>query len=340
MSEPRWDDDRLSAAFRARFAERAPHDVAPAILMALGARRRRPLVVAPGRWIGAAAVVATLVVGSIQLLAGGEGAALDTTPAPSDTALAPDATPTPSGSALATDGPDVAFGLPVLSVEGAIRRRDTALDDTVLAVSGYAGPIGGPPVSCQPSLDVTSPLQPRCPDQFKWLMQDPEQLVTRAGDSWTGRQPLGPALNPIVRPPTEWAVRLEAGMDPLPPARVVVLGHFDDHRATACPADERASCRRQFVVDRVVSVEGMAVNPEAVIDIDDRQVVTDETVIRGLAEVAGRGGRVLAMGAIVGTRIGDIEPAARTQPPLSRAHVVWIVKRLETWTGRPTIRPE
>lgn len=322
MSEPRWDDDRLSAAFRARFPESAPDDVAPAILTALGAPRRRPLVVAPGRWIGAAAVVAALVVGSLQLLAGGEGA--------------PDTTSTPSGTALATDGPDVAFDLPVLSVEEAIRRRDTALDDTVLAVSGYVGPIGGAPVSCPSSAGLTSPVQPRCPDQFEWLMQDPEQLVTRSGDSWTGRQPSGPALNPIIRPPTAWEVGRGAGLDPLPPARVLVLGHFDDHRATACPAAERGTCRRQFVVDRLVSSEGVAVTPEPVMDIEDRQVVTDEAVIRVLAESAGRGGRALAVGAIVGTRIGEVEPAAQTES-LPRAQVVWIVKRLDTWSGRPTI---
>ncbi|MBA2315359.1 MAG: hypothetical protein H0V87_08220 [Chloroflexi bacterium] len=321
MREPRWDDDRLSEAFRARFLVSAPDDVAPAILKALDAPRRRPLVLAPRRWIGAAAVVAALVLGSLQLLAGGE--------------RAPDTTPAPSHTALATDGPDVAFGLPVLSVEEAVRRRDTALDDTVLAVSGYVGPVGGPPVSCQPSAGLTSPVQPRCPDQFEWLMQDPEQLVTRSGDSWTGRQPSGPALNPIVRSPTAWALGREAGLDPLPPARVLVLGHFDDHRAMACPAAERGTCRRQFVVDRLVSSEGAAVTPEPVLDIEDRQVVTDEAVIRVLAESAGRGGRALAVGAIVGTRIGEVEPAAQTES-LSRAHVVWIVKRLETWSGRPT----
>jgi hypothetical protein len=146
-------------------------------------------------------------------------------------------------------------GLPVLTVTQGLAARD----------SGRAGPhaIGGwfsmesVPHSCPATLVAVSPLEEFCHPEHWGLAELPEpvieQRVTRNGDTTSTELKVGIASGPWIQPVLEFQEPIfPAGVtDTTLPVAVVLIGHFDDHRAADCPMDQVEACRRRFVATSV-----------------------------------------------------------------------------------------
>jgi hypothetical protein len=219
-----------------------------------------------------------------------------------------------------------AMGLPVISVSDAIAIRDGGIDDREMAIHGWFSPIG--PMSC-PYTPATSPVQAVCPDQYVVLMAEPESLVTREANGFSGREPAGPSIQIDL---DDLEVGWQPGLPDLGPAQpieIAVVGHFDDRRSSACPADLLTGCRDRFVVDRVDWVNG-ATQPTSLFDLvpgvggpfDDAQAIID--AVRP-------GGVVLsAVHADGDSGLRRIEPALADQGSgLIQEKAVWVVSVLD-----------
>jgi hypothetical protein len=219
-----------------------------------------------------------------------------------------------------------AIGLRIMSVYDAIPIRDAGDHDREIAVHGWFSEIG--PMSC-PYTAATSPVQPVCPDQFTVLMAEPESLMTReANGGFSGREPAGPAIQiDLDDLDGTWRPGLP---DPGPaiPVEIVVVGHFDDRRSTACPVDLEAACRDRFVVDRVQVVNGEE-QPTSLVDLaagpgkpfDEVQRVID--VVR--PDVA-----ILSAVHVEGSDLGRVEPIlADRRGGLVQEPAVWVVRALD-----------
>ncbi len=249
MTATPWDDDRLDAAFASVATQHpTPVDLVAPTWSAI-ARRPRYRFAWSGL-VGAAAIVAVVVavVGGLSL--GYQGVRQTADPSPS--ATTPAAAPGSSTAAPTTSG----LGSPTMTVGDAIAVRDAGIDDREIAVGGWYVERGALPC---PLFVTVSPLQLHCPEMFQWLMQEPESLFTRTGSGETMRQPSGPALNPALDGLEGSWVPTRLGSSPTPiPIEIVMVGHFDDAGAAACPPTEVQACRDRFVVDEVRSVDGTA----------------------------------------------------------------------------------
>ncbi len=173
--------------------------------------------------------------------------ATETGPPATSGTTEPPGTPIPS---------DAVLGLPVLTVADAIAVRDGGVDGREIAVRGWYR--DAPAVPCPNLLGqlVIYQLDATCPEQFMWLMQDPEALHVVSGDIDTTAPPVGPALNPEMEGLDTGWIPARTGVAPAPLVDVLMVGHFDDRRASLCRGAEQR-CRDRFVVDRVSSADGV-----------------------------------------------------------------------------------
>jgi hypothetical protein len=223
--------------------------------------------------------------------------------------------PAPNGTAALGD----LLAHPI-TVADAIDRRDHHLDDTELAVRGFGWAPGF--ISCT-MIRSGMPALDQCPSGFTWL-------AARVPPPATGNEllrPDGPAFNLLLQPETSYGMHLSGT-----PTDTIALGHFDDHRATACPADLLERCRRNFVVDALVdpnAAGGAAPGPtDARIDPNLVTVATrDDAVRTALATILG-GGTPIAVFARPGNAIAGYEPIAAGTPDLTSAKAVWVVRAL------------
>jgi hypothetical protein len=267
-----WSDERLEAAFRARFDAGPPNGLTQRVVDELGpsAPGRRWLWPAPrrrGGWMtspltGLAVLGLALIAVSVVWVG---------SPRPP---LVTSAGPTgPSGSIAASGTswpaevtvPGSSGLQPVLSVRDAIGVRDGESAPREIAVGGW---FVLNPVPCPLLPNGTSQLED-CIADYTWLMASPEDLSSHASDgSGSIHPPVGPGINPILAwvdwlPPTDGR--------PIP---VVFAGHFHDSRASGCPAgDRRTRCEERFVVDSIVWASGvpndLAAAPPSVLGLPD-----------------------------------------------------------------------
>lgn len=266
MTQPEWDDERLAAAFHARFDRPAPHPVTAAVHDAIAGTtpaRPSPFSRLSAARAAAAAVVVVVVAGAAAIGMGGFGLSGDVQPSagpPGPTAAATPSDDVDTRPAIPPAIPASVLGLDVVTVTGALAVRDMGFDDRELAVVGWFTP--APPTPCpRAPEEAVSPVQPRCPDQFVWLTEAPESLVEVTAGSLSSRPPVSPALNPdLLGLDRSWQPRLvEIGAEgDSVPAHVVLVGHFDDRRSRLCPDAEEPACRDRFVVDQVAWVDGEA----------------------------------------------------------------------------------
>jgi len=227
--------------------------------------------------------------------------------------------------------PVEALGLPVISVEDALQHRGEALDDTELAVFGYWYRPPEPGRFGCPSVRAAGPIIPYCDEARVWLTAQAESMP----DAFQG--PSSPALQPMLRNSVTTETRGRATGDP-----VILVGHFDDHRAAICTSDLASACRGQFVVDVVIdpsnptldlnNVEGrfsyMQLDPKATVDDAERA-----------ATGAPRGGaQIVAAFAVSGSDLAAHEPQGIGTPELVDAPAVWVVRYLGRIEGRPVVR--
>ena len=252
-SQPEWDEERLDAAFRARFDVAAPDGLADRIRAATAAAGRS----ARFAWfalrgvpaLGSAAVAALAVVAVAVVALNGVVRPPTTSPtaSPGSGAVAsvvPAATRAAESIPTSITAPGGSEAQQVLTVEEAIATRSTDQLGQELAVGGWYEMNAVP---CPMYPDATSELED-CAINFTWLLQDPEQLSVRNTDgSGEIRPPTGPGINLVLAFIT-WTPPAANG-----PTPIVVTGHFNDSRADQCPAgDRRLRCQSLFVVDSVL----------------------------------------------------------------------------------------
>jgi hypothetical protein len=143
--------------------------------------------------------------------------------------------------------------------------------------------------------------------------------------------PRGPAFNLLIQPDTSIGITLGET-----PTTIIALGHFDDHRATACPAGDLERCRRNFVVDALIDPADPTVDHivDKVQQFDGgRHPVAAEQDVAILARLAipdPGNGVVIEAVAIRGEAVPALEPIAAGTANLTSADVVWIVRVVGT----------
>lgn len=236
--------------------------------------------------------------------------------------------PAPSASGL-TGAIDDLLAHPI-SVAEAIDHRDHHLDDAELAVKGFAW---SPMTAIDCLVDNTTPAPFRgCERRYTWLAETAE-----ARPSPISPEPASPAFNLFVEPDTSIGVALGAS-----PTTIIALGHFDDHRATACVPEKIESCRRNFVVDALIdpanaTADGLPAKVQG-FDGDPRPVATaDEVGALAQALTPGRDALV-EVAPVRGGSLAGLEPITTKAPELASARVVWVVRLITTdRTGRTSL---
>jgi hypothetical protein len=236
--------------------------------------------------------------------------------------------PAPSGSQPPTTDATLLNDLLAhpITVGEALDHRDLALDDTELAIEGFAW-------TTNLTLDCAqSETGPRffsgCAIPMTWLA--PTDATTGPAGNLT---PVGAGLNLTVQPETIGGLAAK-------PTKVIVLGHFDDHRAGLCPRGWLHPCDRQFVVDAIVSPENGTIDrtqsPQP--DPPARPQATRETAL-GWLGLSATDPRLVVGYPVRTTELGDIEPAAVGAAPFHGLDTVWIARWIQSGTdGRPVLR--
>jgi len=316
MTQPDWDDDRLDAAFHARFDRPAPTDLAHDVHVRIagtsparfGALRPKPA------WAAAiAAVVVVAVAGTALIGLGGLGRT-GASPLPSDAATSdggPSAIPTEQAL------PGTVFErLPIIGVTDAIAIRDAGIDDREIAVQGWLTLARPRNCGIVPLEQPISPVQLRCPDDHTWLTEDREE----------GESPTGPALNPMLG----WLDVASFGQASTP-VNTVAAGHFDDRRAETCPRDEIDACRDRFVVDAVTHVHGVEV-PRSPVHETAASPAWNSSDIDAIIANEAPDSPVMSMTVVDGsTGLRIVEPSLGAgQQGLMDQPILWIVRVLES----------
>jgi hypothetical protein len=222
-------------------------------------------------------------------------------------------------------------GEPITVIE-ALDRRDNRLDNTEVAVQGSLVALGVECLGAAPA-PPASPAELLCPDGYLWLAEEPPTHGTPGLV-----QPEPPAFNLLLRPETYLQVAVKPGQ----PSETIVLGHFDDHRAAQCPADQIETCRRNFVVDAVLDAAQPGLDLNAIEDVrPGRYIETVATAadVERIATGAPRGAAiVLAAFAVSGSAVASFEPQAAETSALTSAAAVWIVRYVEWDSQRPVVK--
>jgi hypothetical protein len=219
------------------------------------------------------------------------------------------------------------MGNPLLEVSDLLAVRDGGdLDAREVFVHGW---LAMPPFapSCPAPAFEQIALERTCPDYMTWLMQDPERLYEVRPNGASAGPPVGPALNAKLLQTSDLpAVSRDT------PAEVIAMGHFDDHRAAFCRPEAVQACREAFVIDRILHPmvrfqdEGIGL-PGAWADVDGR----DPGEAYGhLANALQTLFFVVSTGAVDGTELAGIEPAAADVHELTMPGAVWVIRVLET----------
>jgi hypothetical protein len=284
-----WDDDRVTAAFRAAFDVTAPGDLENRVTNALETTAQRGRGRGPWggwlRWSGAG-LVAAAVIALVGVLTW--NGALTSSPGATDAPVSP--TSTPAGTPTA-EFPTTIFGIDVLSVPEAILVRDSidySRDDEEIAVAGwYQQPR---PVRCRATSSTAAPLDGDCTIEFQWLLANPESLFRVNRLSLSIHDPVGPAISTVFDGvDLSWATGHPVENRGSTPNAVVFIGHFDDSRAGRCAPERAERCRDRFVVDQVSWLDGAAHDAIFPAEVDGIPVWSVEETIdrRDAGELSG-----------------------------------------------------
>jgi hypothetical protein len=205
------------------------------------------------RWVGLVAVVAIVLgAGAAFLLSAGNEATLPT-PSPAGSSR-PVITVSPSAAAPSL--PTTVDGKPVLSVSEAIAKRDKGeVGAAPVAIRGFWS-YNAIAHSCAPPPEQTGELEIYCVDREFGIteLDEPIEVIPEHGTVTVG---VGPWLTPYVGQDAIGAIELfnlpVINGQRFPPVPIVVVGHFDDPRASQCRVAARELCRDRLVLDRVVA---------------------------------------------------------------------------------------
>jgi hypothetical protein len=215
---------------------------------------------------------------------------------------------------------DEVLGLTVLTVEEALAALAADAGDLEIAVLGWWP--GDPLLGCPaPERPPSSPAEPRCPDQFRFL---------------TAQREAGPRLTLQFRDGAGPPLASYPEMGRVDPVPLLVLGHVADRRAAFCPDDTRGTCEAAFIVDLAL-VPGDPAFPARFDDLDtaDGALVPagDEDVASLLARRTAGGPEgaeppVVAFLRLSPAGVARVEPALAAPGGMVTTGVTWIVKLL------------
>ena len=245
----------------------------------------------------------------------------------------PLATPTASAGPPASLGPPfpgAAAGLPVISVDVAQSiAADASRDGEELAVGGFYTAVRLVE-SCRPSLQ---PVGTCVSDWQAVLESQPDVRWSSDGVS----HPITPgttAITPVFIAPTSppAAIQIQSDnpggpLEVVPPARIVLVGHFHDDRLCAASPGPSTYCTSAFAVDGIADSSGAvtATEGQSQVDSTTRSALGIVAVIRSHIVA---GGSVLTYGALPwGTDASQppyVEPSTDGPPVDGRA--VWLVR--------------
>ncbi|HEX8941218.1 MAG TPA: hypothetical protein VF763_13745 [Candidatus Limnocylindrales bacterium] len=244
----------------------------------------------------------------------------------------PAATPLPSGlvpfSPPPPGSPPPGFpsteaGLPVRSVASvAAAGRPSFEPGQVFAVGGW---LTVRPVHSCPLLTPGSALERTCGWDDLLLAATPARLAPALP------APAGPYLVPRVLP----GIGLPdlAGSPTGDPTPVVLLGHFGDRRAAACPAEVVLQCQGELVLDGIVWAAGREQEPTVWVGStgDGQPLQPKRTAAQVLDILASppdvgsprlvAGDRVLALAVVAGDQVTTVAPDLGAG---SAAEIVWL----------------
>ena len=130
--------------------------------------------------------------------------------------------------------------------------------------------------------------------------------------SSTTAPPTGPALNPEMEGLDRSWIPARIGVAPAPPVDVVMVGHFDDRRASLCRGVEQR-CRDRFVVDRVWSADGRVLRTSETIEKGDDAGATTPAVASEVEALA-PDAQILSILTVPLDRVDWWEPSIRDHP--------------------------
>ena len=230
--------------------------------------------------------------------------------------------------------PDLLSMIGELTVSEAISLRDHTLDDTEMLVRGFAWSPGAIPC---PTVLAGGPVLDQCESNFTWVAEDaPPPAQAQAQGFIT---PTGPAFNLLIEPETYSGIAISTK-----PTEVMVVGHFDDRRALACPASRVEQCRRNLVVDAILDPSNTTLDRSTIIANRPDPAAAPRGNADWAASVAGLvdpfgADHVFALFPVRATALQMFEPAAAGAPDLAGVDVVWVVRFLgDAPFGRPAVR--
>ena len=207
--------------------------------------------------LGLAAVIAAA--GLVIASAGGR--TLPFAPSPSHQVVIGDLTASPSANS--TEFPTETLGLHVYTVSELLSARAAGhVSGGPLALAGYWSYLRLE-LLCPPPPDNGGVLELRCGDDEYGITERDEPMMVLLVPSGRVRLADGPHLTPYLPKEvrTIWplfTLQLVNGQ-PYPPVPIVVVGHLDDSRATACLPAARTLCGDRFVVDQILSFDSGSV---------------------------------------------------------------------------------
>lgn len=310
-----WNDDRLMAAFAARASRTPPTPSDLAIEVGARAARRQ------GSLLGWAPVPTMALV---LLLAAVVAGPYVGRPNASSSANVPGA----SGQPHSSPGVDLvreALGQP-MTVSQALEVRDSEIDEREIQMKGYLSPTSN--THCSMAVLHRHPLMPPdCAMLSYWLMELPEELERSAG-AVSIRQPSGPALIPSFALVSLPDGPFQAGNEA--PVPIVVLGHFNDRRASTC-GDKQEQCLETFLVDRVVELNGVT-EPVGTNRAGTQTPKDPESDVDGLVAAAAPSVVVVSRKLVTAGQALDLEPVLKQDqivPYIDQSKLAWLVTTVD-----------
>lgn len=227
--------------------------------------------------------------------------------------------------------PSSVLGLSVRTVGEAIALRDRGgLDGMVVAIAGY---FSMPPLHpCPSTLPQPLILPTDCNDEGELAELD-EPVGRPVSGGWEGHSFAGPHLRPVF-PPYASGSALEparASYDaPAETLRVVIVGHFGDRRADACPPEDRERCADGFIVDRVAWVAGADLGVSSATSfqaLPQAPARHDQEVLAEVEALLGPDSKPLSIVALSEAEIARIDPLGGVHSDGSRT--LWYVHAVD-----------
>jgi hypothetical protein len=311
-----WDDDRLEAAFAARSAATppTPSDLVDEALARIQRGERRAIAWPRVAFTGAVAALVVVLAGSTLLRTD------EPLPGASKPPGATDGAPTAEAADVVLE----ALGDPI-TVSEALAIRDSEIDQQEILVKGFLSP--PPSVQCMALTLHPHPLMPPICSAWQWLMESPEQFVP-TGSSVVSGGPAGPVLVPsFALVASAYGPLIRNVESPVP---IVLMGHFNDRRASFC-GDKQEQCLDTFLVDRLVEVNGVA-HPVRTNNLGAHIPEDPESDVDALVATAAPTAGIVSRQLVTAAQALDLEPVLKQDqivPYIDRSKLVWLVTTVD-----------